>query len=163
MRARNATSSRGVWKAECAAGADAVPADGHAAHGGDLRRDLGRGQHAADPRLRSLGELERDALDGRVGGLVREPGRVERALGRAGAEVAAAQLPHQVAAVEVVAGEAALAGVVGEPARRRADVERAQGVGRQRAEAHRRDVQQRHVVGLRAVRAADPDPRQLGG
>jgi hypothetical protein len=134
---------------------------GHAPHGGDLRRDLGRGQHAADPRLRALGELERHALDRRVGGLVGEPGRVEPTVGRAGAEVAAAQLPHQVAAVEVVAGQAALAGVVGEPARRRADVERAQGVGRQRAEAHRRDVQQRHVVGLRAVRAADPDPWRL--
>src|SRR6185437_4499551 len=109
--ATNATSSRGVWNAECPDGLMQSWPSGTPPHGGDLRGDLGRGQHAPDPRLRALGELERHALDGRVGGLVGEPRRVEPAVGRAGAEVAAAQLPHEVAAVEVVAGEAALAGV----------------------------------------------------
>ena len=61
----------------------------------------------------------------RVGGLVARTRRVEAAVLGARAEVAAADLPHQVAAVcEVVLGEAALAGVVGEAARGRAAVER---------------------------------------
>ena len=39
---------------------------------GDLLADLGRGQHPADAGLGALAQLERDALDGVVGRLVRE-------------------------------------------------------------------------------------------
>ena len=58
-------------------------------------------------------------LTGSCGGLVGELVRVEVAVLGAGAEVAGADLPDQVAAVrQVVVGQAALAGVVGEPALR---------------------------------------------
>ena len=76
-----------------------------------------RRQHAADAGLGALAELERDALDVVVRGLVAELGRVEAAVLGARAEVAAADLPDEVAAVlEVVLRQAALAGVVREAA-----------------------------------------------
>ena len=60
---------------------------------------------------------------------------------------------------QVIVGQAALPRVVRESAPRGTGVQGADGVGRNRAEAHRRHVQQRHVVRLGAVRTADPYPR----
>ena len=88
---------------------------------GDLLRHLAAGQLAADAGLGALAELERDELDVRVRGLVLELLGVEAAVLGARAEVAAAELPDQVAAAcEVVLGQPALAGVVGEAAGLRA-------------------------------------------
>ena len=133
----------------------ALLAGRNAASIGDLAGDLGSGQHAADAGLGSLAELERDHLDLVVGGRVAELAGVEVAVLGPGAEVAAADLPDQVAALAVVLAEPALAGVVGEPAEPGPRVERRDRVGTQRAEAHRGDVHQRHRVGLGAVRSAD--------
>ena len=84
----------------------------------------------------------------------RRSARGEPAVGVAAAEVAAADLPDDVAAdLAVIAAEAAFAGIVREAAELRAFVERADRVGAQRAEAHRRDVEQRARIGLRAVAA----------
>src|SRR5699024_1251736 len=94
------------------------------------------------------------------GGHLRETLWIESTLRRAAAEVAAADLPDQVAAVfKVIAGDSALAGVVGKTAGFRAAVERQYRVGRQRAEAHRRNIEQRRGIGLPAVPAADVDAR----
>jgi hypothetical protein len=74
--------------------------------------------------------------------------RLKRPVVVAAAEVARADLPDQVAAVHaVVLADRALAGVVREAALLGAAVQRQDGVGRQRAEAHRRDVEHAGVVG----------------
>ena len=83
--------------------------------------------------------------------------------GRAAAEIARADLPDDVAAALAVIGAvAALAGVVREAAERRALVERADRVGAERAEAHRRNIEDRGRIGLPARRAADRDAELLG-
>src|SRR6185503_21162140 len=77
----------------------------------------------------------------------------EGAVGVAAAEVARADLPDDVAAAfAMVRAVAALAGVVREAAEPGAAVQRADRVGRQRAEAHRRDVEYRGRVRLGALR-----------
>ena len=62
----------------------------------------------------------------------------------------------------VVGRDRALAGVVGESAHRRTLVQGADGVVAQRAEAHRRDVEQRDVIGLSAFVSADAHTRWPG-
>lgn len=91
----------------------------------------------------------------RLGG---EAFRVEAAIGSATAEVAAAQFPGQVAAVfPVIRTDAAFAGVMGEVAEFGTLVQRTNGVGAERAEAHGRDVEHRGRVRLSALWAADDD------
>ena len=134
--------------------ADARHPHRHATRRGDFRRHLGAGQHAAMARLGALAELELDHLDLRVGGVGDEAFFVERTVVVAAAEVARADLPDQVAAMlAVVAADGAFAGVVREMAALGAAVERQDGIGRQRAEAHRRDVEHAGAVGLRAAGA----------
>lgn len=58
-------------------------------------------------------------------------------------------------------GTSRIPGVLGEPPCRRAPVEGEDGVGGERSEAHRGDVQQCHVVGAAAVRTADPHARRF--
>jgi hypothetical protein len=106
-------------------------------------------------RLGALADLELDHLHLRRLRLLREPFLAEAAVRVAAAEVAAADFPDQVAAVlAMVAADAALAGVMREAALLRADIERADGVRRQRAEAHRRDAEHRVRVRLRAAALA---------
>ncbi len=136
-------------------------ADLHAASPGHLRVDLGSGQQPAESGLRSLRDLDRDGLDlvelGSLGELV----RVEVAVGSAATEVRRGDLPDEVATVlAVVLADRPLPGVVCEAALRGATVERLDRIGRQRAEAHRRDVEQRDVVRLRALGPAEPNARQ---
>src|SRR5207253_11517448 len=88
---------------------EAIHPDRHAARLGDLRRHLGARQHAAVAGLGALRDLDLDHLD--LGGarLLGELFRVELAVGSAAAEIAAADLPDQVAAVlAVVAADRAL-------------------------------------------------------
>src|SRR5476651_199363 len=66
-------------------------------------------------------------------------------------------------ALAMIGAVAALAGVVREAALLGAGVERADGVGRERPEAHGRDVEHRGRVGLGAVRSADRNPERLLG
>jgi hypothetical protein len=78
---------------------------------------LAAGQYAAMAGLGALAELQLDHLDLRVGGGGGEAFGRESAVGVAGAEIARADLPDDVAAVLAVIGaEATLAGVVGEAA-----------------------------------------------
>ncbi|MCY1517498.1 hypothetical protein D9M68_521800 [compost metagenome] len=110
--------------------------------------------------LGALAELDLDHPHLWVARLFGEALGVERAVLGAAAEIAAAQFPDQVAAVLAVVGaDAAFAGVVVEAAEPRALVQRADRVGAERAEAHRRDVEHRGRVGLRALRPADADAK----
>jgi hypothetical protein len=75
----------------------------------------------------------------RLACFVGESRRIEPALGRAAAEVAASDLPDQVSTVRpVVAADAAFASVVREAAVERAPVKRQDRIGRQSAEARQR-------------------------
>src|SRR5699024_4447194 len=103
----------------CAEGAvtgrrDTVAVARNAAHGGDLRSDLVLRQDAAVAGLGALAELDLDHPHLRLLRLGGEALRIECAVLGAAAEVAAAQLPDQVAAMlAVVRADAAFAGVVG--------------------------------------------------
>ena len=77
---------------------------------------------------------------------------VEPALLVAAAEVRRADLEDQLAAVPVVRRQPALAGVVQAAGQRRAPVERLDRRAGQRAEAHRRDVDDRRRAGTRRAR-----------
>src|SRR5699024_6878943 len=123
---------------------------------GNLRIDLRARQHTADTGLGALAELEGDALDmlslGRFGEIV----RIEVAVGGARAEVACADLPHQITVMLlVVGGDTAFAGVVGEVPDCSPLVQGADRVGGERTKTHRRDIQQGHRVRLAAVRPTD--------
>jgi hypothetical protein len=93
-----------------------------------------------------------------VGGLAAEFLRVEGTVFGPAAEIAAAEFPDEIAAaLAVITRDAALAGVMVEIAGLGPLVERQDGVARERAEAHRRNVVERGGIGLLAVRAADGD------
>src|SRR5581483_2655106 len=81
---------------------NAVLAHRYAARLGDFGGDLSARQHAAVARLCPLRELHFDHLDLRIGGLRRELVRIEATLGRSTTEVAARDLPNQIAAVFAV-------------------------------------------------------------
>ena len=143
---------------------DAVAAHRYAAGRGDLRRDFRRRQHAAMAGLGALAHLELDHLDLVERSGLREVLRRECAVGVACTEIAGADLPDEVAAVLAMIGaQAALAGVVGEIPGPGSLVERADGIGAERTEAHRRDVEHRGAVGLRAIGPADGDAERLDG
>ena len=111
---------------------------GNAADRGDFGGDLGAGQHAAQTGLGSLAELDLDGPDRRGGRHpVDQTGKAECAVVIAATEIAGADLPDQVAAVEVVRRHSALAGGV-------------QGAGHGRALVERGDG-----------RAADSDPKLI--
>src|SRR5690606_13737836 len=85
-----------------------------------------------------------------------EPLRLEPALRRPAAEIARADFPDDVAAPRaVMAADPALARVMGETALPRAPVQREDRIGRKGTEAHRRNVVDRGVIGLEAVRPTD--------
>ena len=143
---------------------DAVLAHRHAAGQRDLRAHLGGGQHAAMAGLGALAELELDHLDLVGGRYFGKFLRAESAVGIAGAEIARADLPDDVAAVLAVIGaEAAFTGVVRKAAAPGAAVQGADGVGAERPEAHGRDVEHRGRIGLGAIRTADRDPEGILG
>src|SRR3546814_16873805 len=73
------------------------------------------------------------------------------------AEIAAAEFPHDVAAMRAVIGaDAALAGVVLEAAGIRPQIERLDSACAELSETHRRNVHQRDVLGSLALRVAAP-------
>src|SRR5262245_7500018 len=85
-----------------------------------------------------------------------------RHVAAAAAAIAGADLPNQVAAVLAVIGaETAFAGIVGEATEFGAFVQGADGVGRQRAEAHGRNVEDRSGIGLEAVGSADANAKGI--
>src|SRR3546814_3791705 len=97
----------------------------HTALRGDLGRDLGARQQPAMPRLGALAQLDLGHPDLLDRGLVGELVGIEAPLQCPAAEIARAQLPHEIAAVlEVIGRQSALAGVVVEAADLGALVER---------------------------------------
>src|SRR5882672_5795234 len=134
----------------------AVHADRHAASSRDLGGYLGRGQDAAMARLGPLRKLDLDHLDLGLRRLRGEAVGAKRAIVVATAEVAASDLPDDVAAeLAMITAIAAFAGVVREVAELRTLVERADRIGAERAEAHRGDVEQGQGIGLAAFRSAN--------
>ena len=119
--------------------------------------------------LGALAQLQLDHFYLWVGGGLGEAFGGEGAVQVAGAEIATADLPDDVAAGRLVMrGIAALAGVMREVAEVGAGVECADGLGRQRAEGHGGDVEHAGAVGVGAVGAADHHPglrllRRAGG
>ncbi len=111
-------------------------------------------------RFGALTELDLDHLHLRLAGLLGEALRVEVAIIGPAAEITTADLPHQIAAMfQMVRADAAFTGVMVETAQLRALVQRADRVGTERTKAHRRDVEYRGRVGLRAVGTANTDPK----
>ena len=114
--------------------------------------------------LGTLRQLDLDHLDLRIGDLLGKSLRAEAAVGIAAAEIAAADFPDDVAAeFAVIAAEPAFSGVVREIAEPGALVEGENRVGAERAEAHRRDIEQRQRIGLTAIRAADQGAEIVSG
>ena len=113
--------------------------------------------------LRTLGELDLDHADRLDRGAVGEPHRIEAPVRVPTAEVAGPDLPDQVAPLQMAVGDRSLPGVVCEAAFQCAEVHGRQRVGAERAEAHRRDVQQRRRVGKPAGGRPDRDPGRRGG
>ena len=112
--------------------------------------------------LGTLRQLDLDHLHLWVGGVGREALLTETTVVGAATEVARADLPHQVATVlAVVRRNRAFPGVVIEATQLRALVQCADGVGRQRAEAHRRNVEHAGRVRLRGP-LADGDAEVVG-
>ncbi|MNV52421.1 hypothetical protein D3C71_1445120 [compost metagenome] len=104
----------------------------------------------------TLAELDFNHSHLRFFSLLGEALRIKMAVGGAATEVTAAQFPDQVAAIfAMITADTAFAGVVVEIALCRAEVEGANGVGRQGAEAHGGDVKDRRGVGLAAIWTAD--------
>src|SRR5690606_40895262 len=124
----------------------------------NLRADLVLGQNAPVPRLGALAQLEFDHLHFGPARLRSEALGVEGPVLVTAAEVAAAQLPDQIAAVlQVIGADAPLPGVMGETAELGALVERENSVGAQGAETHRGDIQHRGRIGLSALAVANGD------
>src|SRR5699024_9778677 len=122
----------------------------------DLGVDLAAGKNTTVSGFRALRQLHLDTLHRRQRGLLRELVRIEPAVVRAATEVPGTELPHEVTTVpQVVVGNRALSRVVREPALGGTTVECEHRLCGQRAETHRGDVQQTHLVRLGALRAAD--------
>src|SRR5690606_4436781 len=118
---------------------------------------------AAMPRLCPLAEFELDHLHLGAARLLRKPVGIKGAVFVPAAEIAAAQLPYQVATVlQVIPADGTFTGIVGEIAQPRALVQSQDGIGAQRAEAHRRDVEDRGRIRLPAGAPADLDAKRLG-
>jgi len=106
--------TRGMKRRMCRR-ADTLLADWHTSVAGNLLADLCGWEHTADAGLGALAQLDRDALDKVVSGLVRELIRIERAVFGAGSEIAGADLPYHVGATEMIGSQPTFARVVGEP------------------------------------------------
>src|SRR5690554_4424845 len=110
--------------------------------------------------LGPLTELELNHLDLRLTGLLGEALRVKVAVSVPAAKVAATQFPDQVSAMfEMVGADGALASVVGKVAQLRPLVQGQDGIGTERAKAHRGDIENRGGVGLPTLRSADQEAK----
>src|SRR3974390_21108 len=81
---------------------DAIPANRDASGGSDLRRHLGPGKHAAMARLCALAEFDFHHLDLRFIRLFGKLLRRKASVAIAAAEIAAADLPDDVAAMPLM-------------------------------------------------------------
>ena len=126
----------------------------------DLRRDLRGGKHAAEAGLGSLAELELDGAHRMLLHHGRQALEVESAALVACAEVPRAELPDEVAAVQVMRCDAALSRVVQASRQRRAAVQRLHGGPGKRSEAHPADAD--HRLGPERVSPAPSAAQDLG-
>src|SRR5690606_5636334 len=137
---------------------NAVLAHWHTAGLGDFFCDLAGRQNSAVARFGALAELDLDHPDLRICGFLLKGPWVKATIGVPAAKIPAADFPDQIAAmVSVVGTDTPLAGVVGKASQLCALVQCKNGVGTQRSEAHRRDVQDGCSVGLPAIAAANVD------
>ena len=137
---------------------NAVFAHQDAAGFSNLFGDLVLGQDPAVAGFGALAHLDFNHAHLRILCLYGEALRVETAVAGAAAEVAAAQLPGQITTVfAVIRADAAFACVVGEVAEFRPLIQRPDRVRAERAEAHRRNIEDRRRVRLRALRTPDSD------
>ena len=124
--------------------ADAVAVGRNPSNRGDLGADLGAREQPTDTRLRALTELDLDGADlRRARDHVLQSRHAEAAVGLAAAEVAGADLPHEIAAHQVVRRHAALSRALQATRHLAAAVERLHRRPAQRTEAHARDVDDR--------------------
>ena len=155
-----------------AGGRNAVHAHRDAASRCNFSSDLGSGQHAAVARLGTLTELELNHLDLWIGGVGDEFLFAECAVRVAAAKVAGGHFPNQVTAMHaVVLTDRAFTRVVNESAHPGTLVQRLNGVARQRAKAHCRDIEDAGVIGAAAGlvaflsllwRASNPHAKVVG-
>ena len=144
-------------------GRNAVLARWHTAGLGDLFCDLAGRQNSAVARFGALAELDLDHPDLRICGFLLKGSWVKATIGVPAAKIPAADFPDQIAAmVSVVRTDTPLAGVMGKASQLCALVQCKNGVGTQRSEAHRRDVQDGCSVGLPAIAAANVDAERGG-
>ena len=115
---------------------------GDAPDRGDFGGHLGGGQDAALARLGALAELDLEHLDLVVRGDGAKLGVVKQPVGRAHSVIGGADLEHEIAPTFQMAGrQAALAGIDPGARDRRALGQRAHRGKRDRAVAHRRDIE----------------------
>ena len=154
--------STGVEKAEWQAGDIQSTTKRNAARRGDFGRHLSRRQNTAMTGLGTLRQLDLDHLDLRSRRLCRKTLRRKRAVGIAAAEIAASDLPDDVA-TEFAMMDAAtsLARIVRKAAELGALVQSPDRIGAERAETHRRNIEKRRRIGLPALRSADRHPEIL--
>ncbi|MEZ5135998.1 MAG: hypothetical protein R2699_13325 [Acidimicrobiales bacterium] len=140
----------------------AVAVDPHrdAAQLRQLGGDLGRRHQSTEPRLGPLGQLDLDGAHRGGGGSLDRPLQREAPVLVPTTEVAGADLPHELAAVQMVGRDPAFAGVVQAAGHRRPPVEGLDRRTRQRPEAHRRDVDD--GVGAERPRPVAPGTEDLG-
>ena len=135
---------------------NAIDAHRNAAGFGNFRRNLRSWQHAAMSWLRALAQFQFDHLDLRVRGDHGELLRREAAVIVAATEIAGCNLIDQIpASFPVVAADATFASVMRKAAFPGARVQSKDGIGRQRAKAHRRNVVEAGIIRPTAGRPAN--------
>ena len=121
---------------------DAIRPDGNAAGFRDFRCHFCARQDAAMAGFGALAEFDLDHFDLRIARLRLETVGIERAVGFAAAEIAAAQFPDEIAAkFAVVDRNTAFAGIMREAAELGTLVQGADCVGAERAETHRGNIE----------------------
>src|SRR5262249_2769410 len=139
-------------------GTDTVAIARDAANRGDLGADLRLRQQSADARLRALTQLDFNRADlGALRDPILESSHAEAAVELAATEVARTHLPDEIAAMEMMARDAALARVLPTPGELGAEIQRFDRRTAERTEAHAGDVDDRwRPEGFRApARAAE--------
>ena len=114
------------------------------------------------PGLGALAQFDFDHPDLVLTGSFLKFLRAEGAVRVAAAEITAADFPDQVAAMQpVIPADAAFSGVMREMAAFRAEVQCLDRPRAERAETHRRNIEDRRRIRLLALRAADLDPEEF--
>src|ERR1700733_1210713 len=135
---------------------NAIAPHWYAARLGDLGGDFRRRQYAAMAGLGPLRQFDFDHFHLIERGAFGKASRIKRSVFLAAAKITGSDFPDDVAAIFAVMGaERALPGVMSETAHFGALVEGHDGVGAERAEAHRRNIEERKRIGLTALRSAD--------